>query len=413
MVKKFSNLKIYQKIIMAFLSIILVWLVILFYFVIQTNQILQNFNYLESYDKMRNNSITHFISITDDLKLDLQGFLLRYHIQGQITNFSLLSMVEAKESLYDEAIYFLETYENFVVQSDRISYEDTQLRLLLLEEIRLNLENYRYNYFHAIVEFIRMNEIEEAISIFLNTHYVIEYIQNLSDELVSISDEFSNYLQRFNIDFLEFIYNNIFIASFIIVVFILLAGKFLSRAISKPINEIVDVLKSISLGNLDIEIPKYDGDEVGELAKVAATLKEDLIDLINDINLFKCEVVDKGNIDYRIVETAYEGSYKKMVESLNEFKESMVTDMISVINFINNIEIGNFDVEVEEFPGKKILITLCLRSLIGNLKVISSEMENVFCDKYLREDLNIEIYQGEWKKIMVALNDFAKLINKD
>ena len=206
---------------------------------------------------------------------------------------------------------------------------------------------------------------------------------------------------------LEFIHSNIFVAAFIIITFILIVGKLLSNSISKPINKMVGVIKAISAGELNVDIPESGDSEVGSLAKAARVLKEDLSDLIEDINKFKDEIVLKGNIDYRFIETAYEGSYREMAVALNSFKESMTTDVIEVINFVNSIEAGDFDVGIQELPGKKIIITLCLRSLIQNLKDISREIENVMSGT--KAKIDVKKYSGEWRKIMIELNKFIEL----
>ena len=218
----------------------------------------------------------------------------------------------------------------------------------------------------------------------------------------------SEYIYTYNIyDLLSSIYISFFVSSFFIIIIILIVGKFLSDSISKPLNKIVGVIEAISVGQFNIDIPESGDDELGVLAKAAHILKEDLNDLIKDINEFKDEIVLKGNIDHRFIESAYEGGYRELAVSLNRFKESLTTDLIEVVNFVNSIEVGDFDVEIKELPGKKVIITFCLRSLIQNLKDISSEIENLM--EGSNSKIDIEKYSGEWQKIMINLNKFKEI----
>ena len=245
--------------------------------------------------------------------------------------------------------------------------------------------------------FVQTNQLADDFNLFI--------IEN--NQALDLPIDFYERLYTFNRDMRSSRQRNTFISALIIIFFVSISGKLLSDTISKPINKMVDVIEAISVGNLNVNIPKSGNDEVGSLAKAARVLKENLNDLIEDINKFKDEIVLKGNIDHRFIETAYEGSYREMAVALNKFKESMTTDVIEVINFVNSIEAGDFDVEIQELPGKKIIITLCLRSLIQNFKDISREIENVMSGT--KAKLDVEKYSGEWQKIMIQLNKFLTL----
>ena len=199
------------------------------------------------------------------------------------------------------------------------------------------------------------------------------------------------------------------IASSVAVIVCIFVYRALSDSIIGAISNVNNILNHISNGDLTIEIfDKFNGsnDEIGMLSKTAKELKEDLENLIEDIKTIKEEVITYGNIDFRIKEDNYRGSYREMVKGINEYKESFILDIIEVINAANSIQDGNFEISLSKLPGKKIILTTAITSLVNNLKDVSQEIENIMTGESY--EIDTKKYSGEWEKIMIHLNALIK-----
>lgn len=245
-----------------------------------------------------------------------------------------------------------------------------------------------------------------TIRVFRESEALLQIIKNEINSIYGATTEFNYIIYEAPAARAYYVFVNLAVVSSIVVIVTIIAWRILSKNISAPIFKITEVINSISVGNLNVEIPEQGNNELGTLAKAAKNLKEDLENLIDDIKTVKEEVIVYGNIDYRLKEASYQGSYREMVRAINEYKESFILDIIEVINTTNNIQDGNFKTNVKDYPGKKIILTTALNSLINNLKDISEEIENIMSGE--TEEIDTKKYSGEWQRMMIQLNALIK-----
>ena len=71
---------------------------------------------------------------------------------------------------------------------------------------------------------------------------------------------------------------NYLILAFVGILILVVASVFATRKISKPLVNMVDAMGSISQGNLDVEIPQNQTDEIGEMANALTVFKNSIIE---------------------------------------------------------------------------------------------------------------------------------------
>ena len=203
----------------------------------------------------------------------------------------------------------------------------------------------------------------------------------------------------------------------VIIILGVLVALYITRSITVPLNRVINVLGDVSEGRLNVNIDKNSitKEETGML--IASALK--VIDVINtmvdDLIKLEHEYNKVGDIEYRVNTDKYKNTFKEMMEGVNKLPEAAVGETMVILDSLNNINNGNFDFDVKEFPGKKIVMTESINTSLNNLKAVSNEINSMIDAASVKGDLSFQIddslYEGGWRKIMTGLNDIAKAVD--
>jgi len=173
-----------------------------------------------------------------------------------------------------------------------------------------------------------------------------------------------------------------------------------------PLNVSANYIARISNGDIPPKITDvYYGD--------FNTIKNNLNQCIDNLNGVISEMQnmsqqhDLGDIDVKIETSKFEGAYKKMAQGVN----NMVFDHISLnkkaMACFEEFGNGNFDFQIEKFPGKKVFINETIEKVRTNLKNISDELTILIDsakDGNLKKRGDITLYKGDWKKLVGGIN---------
>ena len=188
----------------------------------------------------------------------------------------------------------------------------------------------------------------------------------------------------------------------------------------KPLDDLGGNIKMVAAGNINVNIDRSkinrgEMDEIGMLTQDVCGLVDVIKDMVADMVKFNHETNITGDIEYRIDPTRYQGSYNEMIVSLNSFVEKFVKDMVAVLNVIGKVNKGDFNAELEQMPGKKIIMNKTVDELMENLQAIQEEVKGMTNRAAVEGELSFQIdagkYDGGWQDIMTGLNDLAKAVN--
>ena len=183
---------------------------------------------------------------------------------------------------------------------------------------------------------------------------------------------------------------------------------FITRSITKPVNEIVDVLNHVSNGNFNVNIrsnlPK---DEIGELTRHVVNFVDIVRKLIDDINKLSHEFITIGDVEYRIDERKYNGAFKELVQEANGIVSGEINDVLPVIHVINQIASGDFDVTIHDMPGKKAVLPQAIRTVAATLNELYESVSEL-AKKSAQGDFKAHIdetkFSGKWAVLANELN---------
>jgi len=195
----------------------------------------------------------------------------------------------------------------------------------------------------------------------------------------------------------------------------LVIGVVTARGITKPVKEVALALSTVANGDFNVKM-KTDlpTDEIGKITSDVYKLADITRSISDDIKEFIYQGVELGNLDARLNAEKYNGVYREIVESIITLDNSTTEDMFSIFGVIDNISDGNFNAELQKKPGQKIIMNQKIDALIDNLNAVSDEIGGMIDAAAVKGDLNFSIdeskYNGDWKKLMVGLNQIAKAV---
>jgi len=186
----------------------------------------------------------------------------------------------------------------------------------------------------------------------------------------------------------------------------------------KPLTTLAGNVKSVADGNINVNIDLTNApkDEIGAMTKDVYALVDVVKSIVTDMEDFSKEVNDKGDIEYRIDESKYHGSFNDVMKSLNGFTDGFVNDLLELLGVLDNVNKGNFNADLKKQPGKKAILNTTVDELLANLSGVSAELNTMIESISVKGDLSSKVdtnkYAGDWSKIMIGLNDISGSVEK-
>src|SRR5690606_32558054 len=124
-------------------------------------------------------------------------------------------------------------------------------------------------------------------------------------------------------------------------------------------------------GNFEAELEKFPGKK--------AFINENIEDLRKNIQQFIVEMNnmsathDAGDIDHFLPEGKFKGSFQVMAKGVNVMVRGHINIKKKAMACVAEFAKGNFEAELEKFPGKKAFINENIEALRMNLKEVNDE----------------------------------------
>ncbi len=178
-------------------------------------------------------------------------------------------------------------------------------------------------------------------------------------------------------------------------------------AVIGPLNVAAEYVDRISKGDIPPRITDQYQGEFNEIKQNLNNCIDNLSGLIDGMNCMSREH-DLGEIDVFIPVERFDGAYRAMAEGVN----GMVADHISVkkkaMECVAEFGKGNFDAELEKFPGKKVFINTTVELLRSNLKKFEEQLGLLIgaaAVGRLDQRADATLFQGGWRKLACGVND--------
>ncbi|MCL2223889.1 MAG: methyl-accepting chemotaxis protein [Defluviitaleaceae bacterium] len=198
---------------------------------------------------------------------------------------------------------------------------------------------------------------------------------------------------------------------------LLVSGRLNSRMIVAPVKKLSRDLTYVANGNLDININRANlsQDEIGSLANDVYGVVEVIKGMSDDVSELYNQYAVVGDTDYRIDERKYQNTYRDMMADVNKIMVDLIENISVSLDALSKISHGDFDVQVEDMPGKRMVLPKTIREVAQSLNDLNNEL-GVTIKSVVNGELSNRIdthkYKGEWHKIMAGLNDITKAVDE-
>jgi methyl-accepting chemotaxis protein len=180
-------------------------------------------------------------------------------------------------------------------------------------------------------------------------------------------------------------------------------------ALITPLNVTAKYVDQISKGEIP---PKITDTYNGEFNTIKGNLNaciDQLGSLIGEMNHMSTEH-DRGDIDVNISAEKFHGAYQTMATGVNTMVNGHIAVKKKAMACIAELGKGNFEAQLEKFPGKKVFINDTIEQLRANLKTFIAEM-NRMSTEHDRGDIDVYIpldkFQGSYHVMAKGVNDMV------
>ncbi len=187
----------------------------------------------------------------------------------------------------------------------------------------------------------------------------------------------------------------------------LVIGFAMAAFVTSPLVRVTEVARALAHGNLDVEIEVTSEDEAGQLLSSMKQLVAKLHGLISDMNEMSHQH-DLGDIDAVMPAERYEGAFGDMAVRVNKMVAGHIAVKKKAMACVAAFGRGDFDAELERFPGKKAFINDTIEELRDNLKRINASLrELITASKAGDLDRRAEAndFEGDWAELVQGVND--------
>jgi len=159
-------------------------------------------------------------------------------------------------------------------------------------------------------------------------------------------------------------------------------------------------------GNFDATLEQFPGKKAF-INSTIETMRTNIKNFISDMeNMSKQH--DLGDIDIIMPEDKYQGAFHIMAKGVNDMVNGHIAVKKKAMACVSEIGKGNFDVELEKFPGKKVFINNTIEALRENIKTFEAQLQTLIraaADGQLDKRANAELFSGGWKLLAQGVND--------
>jgi len=186
----------------------------------------------------------------------------------------------------------------------------------------------------------------------------------------------------------------------------------LTGSITGPVSQCVAMANQLARGEIEQDIEVERGDETGQLLLAMKALAGRLKGFIADMNEMSRQH-DLGDIDAVVPADRYEGAFREMAEGVNLMVGGHISVKKKAMACVAEFGKGNFDAELERFPGKKAFINETIEEVRENLKDVSRQLDHLIQASKagrLNERADARKFQGDWSAMVGGVNDLLDAV---
>lgn len=311
-----KNLKISQKLLVGFGTMLVMMLVIVFFSI----SILSSLSGI--IDNLYHSAVNNVMLSSNVNAYTQEGAKNLLHAIGKPND------AEYVQTYFDKAkIAFDSAKENLDLLKEGVTKDESKVLVTKMEEAYAAIVDSATDFKNRILE----GDLDASITEFDNDMMPNIYILfESSQEVNSIATDIADYDFDESINYVN--YGRIILIGVTVaaVVVVIILSAYITKIISSGVNEVAAAALQMSNGEMDVHINFTAKDEVGKLADSMRTLSVRTKEIIEDIADILAEL-EQGNLTVTSKDTSmYVGSYERIIKSLRSFRLALNETMQKV-----------------------------------------------------------------------------------
>jgi methyl-accepting chemotaxis protein len=177
-------------------------------------------------------------------------------------------------------------------------------------------------------------------------------------------------------------------------------------AVINPLNISAEYVARISKGDIPQKIEDEAKGDFNELKNNLNTLIDTLNFFVEDMTHMSTQHIE-GRIDVYMQEEKFMGVFQTMAKGMNDTVKDHIAGVLRILEVVDEYGKGNFDLEMEEMKGQRIIATQRTRKFRQNLLSVQNELDKLA--KAAEEgDLDVRAeysqFEGGWQDIIKGAN---------
>ena len=185
-----------------------------------------------------------------------------------------------------------------------------------------------------------------------------------------------------------------------------LAAWLISRSVSRPLAQAVEISQAVAKGNLPDQIEVTSDDETGQLLTAMKRMVETFRGFA-DAQAQNAEQHRLGMIEHRIDADRFPGVYGKMAGSINALVRTHIAVSQRVVDVVEHYAVGDLTVDMDRLPGQQAQITAAVDGVKASMLRVNTQIQSLVDaaasgDFHARGDA--EAFQHEFRRMIEGLN---------
>ena len=188
----------------------------------------------------------------------------------------------------------------------------------------------------------------------------------------------------------------------------IMIGIFITRSITRPVNDAVKIAENISEGNFDMKIDTSAKDEVGQVLTALEKAVTAVKNMSAEASRLAQAAVD-GKLSTRADASQYKGEYQKIVAGVNNTLDAVITPLNVAATYVDRISKGDIPPKItDSYNGDFNTIKNNLNQAIDAINLMVADantLSQAAVAGKLSTRADASKHQGDFQKIVKGVNE--------
>ncbi|MBW7902481.1 MAG: HAMP domain-containing protein [Rhodocyclaceae bacterium] len=185
-------------------------------------------------------------------------------------------------------------------------------------------------------------------------------------------------------------------------------GFIILRSITRPIGEVVEAARKMTVGDFDFKLASDAKDEVGEVVRAVAGVQGAVQSMVADANTLAKAAVD-GKLSTRADAARHQGDFHRIVAGVNQTLDAVIGPLNVAANYVDRISKGDIPEKITDayngdFNTIKNNLNTCIDA-VGRLIADARLLSAAAVAGKLSTRADATQHQGDFRKIVEGVNE--------